>query len=155
MALPPRLVWQVHDLAAVVACGRTLAKQREARQLAFTECWQDASGAGLLIASGSMHYFDAALPQMINELAVKPKYLLINRTPLAESRSVAVVQDGPGYRVACVLYNRAEIIRDFEKIGYEVRDVWQSAELSLTVPGYPEHDVPAYAGLFLRARDLT
>ncbi len=37
LMLPPALVWQVHDLAPVIARGRELAKQRGVAQLAFTD----------------------------------------------------------------------------------------------------------------------
>lgn len=151
--IPTGLVWQVHDLGSVLAEGRALAARRGAAQLRFTSDWQQASGADLLLASGSLHYLAKPLPQMVEELAVKPQYILINRTPLTDGTPVAVVQDGPTYRVACMLHNRADLLRAFQTLGYEVVDAWQAAELAMSVAGYPEHDVPAYSGCFLRVRD--
>ena len=67
--LPPGLVWQVHDLASVVAHGRELSAGRGLSQLRFTEEWQDASGADLLLASGSLHYIDMPLSQLLGQLS--------------------------------------------------------------------------------------
>ena len=152
---PPDLVWTVQDLPAHLADGAALAARRGAAQLRFTGDWQEASAADVLIASGSLHYFDEILPRMVERLPRHPAYILINRTPLTEGRPVATVQDAKTFRVACMLYNRLDLIREFERVGYDLVDSWRAAELSLDVPGFPEHDVPEYSGLFLRRRDDT
>ena len=52
-----------------------------------------------------------------------------------------------------MVYNKQDLQDRFERIGYQLLDVWQAHELSLAVPFYPEHDVHAYAGMFLRLRE--
>ena len=147
---PPELTWQVFDLPAVVASGTALARQRNASQVRFTSTWQDADGADLLIAAGSLHYFEVPLWAMVSELSSKPRYILVNRTPLNEDRPVAAVQDSIGIQVACFVYNRSDMIRGFERIGYELVDQWRAPELGLTIPGYPELSAPEYSGFFLK-----
>ncbi|GAC1415339.1 MAG: hypothetical protein NVSMB5_04370 [Candidatus Velthaea sp.] len=144
------VVWQVYDLPANLTRGRELAQQSTASQLRFTARWTDASGTDLLIASGSLHYFERSFSDMLRELRSLPKYILINRTPLTDGTPVATVQDAITYRVACMVRNRADLIRGLTEIGYEVLDAWTAAELSLEIPGYPEHSVRAYSGFFLR-----
>lgn len=153
--IPPGLVWQSCDLASVVAHGRELAAECGLSQLCFTEDWQDASGADLLLASGSLHYIDTPLPQLLDKLREKPRYILINRTPLTDGAPVAMVQDGPGYRVACMLHNRRDLLGGLQAIGYELMDAWDAPELSISIVGYPEHAVSAYSGLFLRHRGMS
>ena len=121
-------------------------------QLRFTGDWDDASQSDVLIASGSLHYFNEPLPRMVERLAHRPSYVLINRTPLTDGTPVATVQDAGTFRVACMLYNRRDLIREFDRVGYDLVDSWRAAELSLDVPGFPEHRVPEYSGLFLRRR---
>lgn len=150
--LPPDLVWHVNDLPAYVAAGQDLAAKRGATQLRFSRSWQDADGADVLIASGSLHYFATPLPELISQLRRPPKYVLINRTPLQDGTQVATVQDAQVFRVACVLYNRDDLIRGFEVAGYELIDVWRVPELSLFIPGYPEHSVQHYSGMLLRQK---
>ncbi len=152
---PPELTWQVFDLPAVVASGTALARKRNASQVRFTSTWQDADGSDLLIAAGSLHYFEAPLWAMVSELSNKPRYILVNRTPLNEDRAVAAVQDSIGIQVACFVYNRSDMIRGFERIGYELVDQWRAPELGLTIPGYPELSAPEYSGFFLKRPDVS
>lgn len=147
------VTWRVLDLPAHIVLGEAIAKERGAHQLLFTQDWAEASGADLLIVSGSLHYFERPLPEMVSELQKKPAYILINRTPLTEGVPVATIQDKGEYRVACMLYNKSELIRDLTQLGYVLVDEWRAAELSMEIPGYPEHTVAAYSGFFLRYGD--
>lgn len=148
-----QVTWRVLDLPTHIEQGEALAKERGISQLKFTRDWSDAEGADLLIASGSLHYLETPLPKMLGELRKKPAYLLINRTPLTEGVPVAAIQDKVDYRVACMLYNRGELIRDLKQLGYVVVDEWRAPELSMEIPGYPEHRIGAYSGIFLRHED--
>ncbi len=150
---PPGLTWTVNDLPDHVSQGVKLAKQRGATQLRFTSEWHPAAEADLLIASGSLHYFEETLPRMVERLATRPVHILINRTPLTDGAPVAGVQDAGNFRVACMLYNRSQMIREFGQVGYDLVDSWRAAELSFDLPGFPEHHVPEYSGMFLRRRD--
>ena len=130
--------------------GLTLARERGAHRLSFTTEWGDLEGAELAIASGSLHYLAAPLPELLRRFSQPPHYVLINRTPLTDGEPFATVQDAGSFRVACMVYNRADLLRGFAAAGYEVVDEWETPELSLAVPGFPEHDVPAYRGMLLR-----
>ena len=149
---PPDLVWTVHDLPDHVAHGAALARRRGVQQLQFTSEWMQASGADMLIASGSLHYFGESLAGMVERLPQQPAHILINRTPLTDGAPVATIQDAKTFRVACMLYNRMDLVRAFDRVGYDLVDTWRAAELSLHVPGFPEHSVPEYSGMFLRKR---
>ncbi len=150
LGLRPDLRWTVLDLPANMAAGEEIARERGADALQFTPEWQEASGAGLLLISGSLHYMETPLPEMVGALAVKPEYILINRTPLVEGQATAAVQTASGFRLPCMLYNRAALLGELQSLGYALVDEWKAAELSMEVPGYPEYDVPAYSGAFLR-----
>jgi len=142
------LIWKVLDLPEVISRGRALAIRCGASQLNFVESWSEASGADLLIASGSLHYFEPTLPRLLADVSSLPRHLLINRTPLVDGAKVAIVQDGGAYRVACVLHNRNALIMGLEKLGYRLIDAWPVAELSADLPGYPEYTVSGYSGMF-------
>lgn len=139
--------WIVFDLPTTVAKGRTLAQTRGATQLEFCDSFECASGADVLLASGSLHYFPTPLPAMIGGLAAKPRYVLINRTPLVDAPTAATVQDAGPIRVACMLYNVDETIAQFERIGYRLVDQWRTPELWLGVPLHPEYSMKSYRGL--------
>ncbi|MFM0504634.1 methyltransferase, TIGR04325 family [Paraburkholderia caffeinilytica] len=142
-------IWTVYDLPENVRLGREMASDRNARNLQFTDDPQKADGADLLIVSGALHYFDKPLPEFIENIKQRPKYILINRTPLTEGPEFAVVQDAGNIRVACKLYNRSKLIADFKRMGYGVLGEWHAAELRLTVLDRPSSSVSAYTGLWL------
>jgi putative methyltransferase (TIGR04325 family) len=155
LSWPNGLTWQVLDLPANMAAGEAIAKERGAHQLRFTGEWKDADGAGLLIVSGSLHYLHRPLAEMIGELKERPSYILINRTPMTDGAPVATIQDLGIFRIACMVHNKAQVIRELEQLDYVVVDEWKAAELSLEIPGYPEQSVSAYSGMFLRRRDVA
>lgn len=149
LALPARARWMVHDLPSNVATGQAIAREHDAGRLAFTTRWMDASGASALLASGSLHYFDRPLPEMLADLADKPRYVIINRTPLTDGEPLATVQSVQGFVVACFLYNRQALVSGLRALGYRLVDRWDVAERSLEIVGYPEHGVIGYGGMFL------
>jgi putative methyltransferase (TIGR04325 family) len=153
--LPPDCIWLVFELPAWVELGQNVATKRGESRLRFTRKWEDATGAELLIASGSLRYFDTPLSQMVSGLPEKPSHILINRTPLINGPTKATVQDGGTHRVGCVLYNRTEFVTAFEAIGYEVVDSWKAWELSLKVVGKPEYSALPYSGFFFRLKGLA
>jgi putative methyltransferase (TIGR04325 family) len=152
LGLPSDCTWLVFDLPLWVEAGQSIATNRGENRLRFTRKWEDAAGAELLIASGSLHSFDTPLSQMVAGLPEKPSHILINRTPLIDGPTKATVQDGGMVRVACVLYNRTELIAGFEAIGYELIDSWHVPELSLRIVGKPEFSAASYSGLYFRLK---
>jgi putative methyltransferase (TIGR04325 family) len=147
--------WMVMDLPGNLARGRELAQSREAAQLVFTESWTDASGADLLIASGCLHYFEETIAQLLVKLETRPLYVLINRAAFTEGLPVATVQDNGAYFTACMLHNRETVIRGLRETGYLLEDQWRAPELSLEIPGHPEHRIESYTGMFLRRADVS
>ena len=141
-------MWKVYDLPANLDLGADIASEGGAERLRFTDRWSEASGADVLIVSGALHYFDP-LADLVGKLSRKPRSILINRTPLTDGPSVAVVQDAGRFRVACMLYNRDRLVADLERLGYVLVDAWKATELSLAVPGDPDRRVDAYSGLYL------
>jgi putative methyltransferase (TIGR04325 family) len=149
--LPMRsdVVWTVYDLPETTSHGRVLADSRNVKNLQFTDDLQKIDGADLLIASGSLHYFDKSLAALLENIDQRPKYILINRTPLTDGPDFAVVQDAGHIRVACMLHNRSKLIADLKRLGYEVRGEWQAPELTLPVMDRPSSSVRAFRGLWL------
>jgi len=147
----PDAEWLTMDLPAVVEVGRRIAKQRNASRLRFTIDFSDAEDSDLIIASGSLHYFSEPLPAMIGRLRRRPRYVLVNRTPMTTRSDFATTQDARTYRVACMVYNRAHFIKLFEDIGYRLVGQWEAPELSINVPLHPKHSAKAYTGMFFIA----
>lgn len=146
---PGDLTWNVMDLPDVMEAGRKIAAERKADGLSFTADFGNASKCDLLIASGSLHYCEEPLWTMVGRLDSRPRYVLINRTPLTSGQAFATVQDAGAYRVACMIYNKTDLINGFAALGYRLVDEWEAAELSLVLPLFPERSPGPYTGLFL------
>jgi putative methyltransferase (TIGR04325 family) len=152
MDMPSSLSWSILELPETSRTGAELAKERDEPRVRFAAHWGEAEGVDLLITTGALHYFEKPLPAMISELRRKPRYVLINRAALVDCPAFATIQEGGGYRLACFLYNRDELIRGFESLAYELIESWQIAEPehSVIVTCYPDRSVTAYSGLFFR-----
>lgn len=149
---PSNLVWTVCDLPEICDIGNNIARGKDEHRIRFATTLEALAGADVLIASGSLHYFDLPLPGLIAQSPSRPKHVLINRTPLTDAKSIATVQDAGSYLVACQLYNRTDLLTQFVTCGYDVVDSWTIPELSVRIPCYPELSVPAYSGYYLRLK---
>ena len=85
----------------------------------------------------------------------KPKYVVVNRTPLTTSKPVATVQDAGTHLVACRFIDRDDLIGGMGKLGFILVDSWDVAELSCAIPFYPEYSVHSYSGLCFRLEPDT
>jgi putative methyltransferase (TIGR04325 family) len=152
---PDDLHWCVHDMPMVMAAGRKWAREHDAgNHLQFADVRTDANGYDLLLSTGALQYFDYTLPKLLAGLRQRPAHVLVNLTPMHDSRNYFTVQNlGIAicpYRVSAV----PDFVSEMEKIGYEVVDQWKSLERSLRIPLEPEHGVDAYHGFYFRLRSL-
>ncbi len=147
LTFPVDLQWTVQDLPVAIEEGRKIANDRAERRLEFTAELPDKS-FDLMIVSGAMHYCETPLPQLIAKLPSKPRWVLVNRSPMIDGVAFAAIQDTGTYLVAAMLYDRATLIARFEAIGFRLVDRWDAPELSLKIPFYYDRSAVAYTGMF-------
>ena len=150
--LPEDFVWSVHDVAPTVEFGRRLAQERGECRLWFADELTAMDGHDVLLASGSLHYVETPLPDLLRGLSRKPTHVFINRTPITTVQSVVTVQDVGTYQAACKTILRRELITGMEGMHYELIDQWSVPELSVRIPFYPEYSVREYSGLYFRMK---
>lgn len=144
--LPADLDWCVYDLPEVARAGADLARSRGATGLRFVDTLAAAEGADLYLASGSMHYWEQSLAEIVGNLARRPPLVVINRTPMTDAATFATVQDAGSFRVACKVWNRSQLTQAFERLGYRQVGVWETPERSLRIPFYDDQTL-AYTGM--------
>jgi putative methyltransferase (TIGR04325 family) len=149
---PPDLSWTVCDLVETNRLGEILADSKKERRLHFTNQLIDADGSDLLIISGSLHYFEQPLSNILAAFVIKPRFVLINRAPLVDVPALATIQDGGTYRLACMLHNRNVLIQGLGTLGYELVDSWEIQNRSVIIPCYPDWSAQSYSGLFFRLK---
>ena len=147
--------WTVLEVPFVAEFGRQLALERNECRLRFTATLEAVGRCDILLASGSLHYFESPLPDLIRELPHKPKHVIVNRTPLSDLPSVVTVQDAGKFLVACRVHHRKELICGMEALSYELVDSLRVPGHSIQIPFYPEYSVPEYSGLYFRLKSTT
>ena len=154
---PPDLNWTVCDVESVIRAGSELAQRQGATQLDFTQHNREADGADILLAAGSLQYLEeGSLHQLLRSLGTRPRHVIVQRTPLHESRSFVTLQvmvppTGPvfcPYTVAA----RQPFIDGLQALGYRLFDSWTKPR-ALVVPLHSECHVSMYSGLYFRAID--
>jgi putative methyltransferase (TIGR04325 family) len=149
---PPGLLWTVYDLPVKRPLGEKLAAQRAETRIRFCNTLAEATGCDVFIASGSLHYFEEPLHQILASLLVSPKYVFVNRTPFSNGRDLITVQDGRSYLVPCKLHSRTALISGMHQLGYELEAEWPVHERRLPVPTHPDICPRTYFGFYFRGK---
>ena len=143
---PADLIWQVHDMPAVMARGRAMAIERDpARKLDFVELTQ-ADGCDVLMAKGALQYLEYSLAELLEQQQVLPRHLLINLTPMHPTRAYFTLQHiGVAvcpYRISAV----PEFLSEIQALGYRLVERWEHMERSIDIPFRPHSSIDRYYG---------
>lgn len=149
---PKSLKWTVSEVPAVVDSGRVLAKERGATQLDFTTRPEDADGADLFLASGSLQYLPPGfLPSLLGGLKRRPKHVLLSKLPVHPERDFVTLQDAHLTFHPYTVVSHGRLVESLSALGYRLVDEWQSHEHNCSIMLQPELDVPAYTGALFSA----
>lgn len=151
--MPKDLSWRVVEVPAIAAIGREMASKpdAEAGALSFAEDLAQAlPGNDIWISAGALHYLDNARPaQLLQQCGQRPRHILLNKVPLYGGEDYVTTQNiGAGCFAPMHVYNRRRFVKEVEALGYTLREQWQVPERSIDLPGFPEHCVPVYSGLY-------
>jgi putative methyltransferase (TIGR04325 family) len=160
LCFPGDLVWEVYDLPMMRAKGRQLSVEKHEQRIRFTDQLSAASGADLFIASGSLHYFERPLAEILASLESLPDRVLINRTPCtrttrAQDDDIVTVQDNGSYVVPSKIHDAAKLVRSMESLGYTLRAHWPVYERHLWIPMYPDLSSTHYCGFYFVKSNLA
>jgi len=144
---PADLHWTVCDVPGVIKAGAEVAAQREVTgQLDFTADFRDASGYDILYASGSLQYLPLRLSELLAELPVKPKRIIINTAAVHPEKTLFTLNS---IGVAVCPYrieHHDRLFADLAQAGYVRRDAWRNEGKPIEVPFVDGGDKPYYAG---------
>jgi putative methyltransferase (TIGR04325 family) len=149
---PDGLQWVICDVPEVVKAGRQLAAEPGATSLTFTQSFDEAEGADVLLTSGSLQFLEGEfLPNALGKIKKRPPHFLVNRTPVHGTQQFVTLHDNGPACHAYTVFGRGRFVAFARKLGYELVDEWEVAELSFRIPCYPGYEVPAYSGFYFRA----
>lgn len=144
--------WVVYDLPFTKPLGEKLAHDRAETRIRFASAIAEASGSDVFIASGSLHYFEQPLHEMLCSLENLPEHVFVNRTPCSQGSALITVQDNRSFLVPCKLHSRTAFIAGMEALGYELQSEWPVHERKLWVPMYPDLSARTYSGFYFRKK---
>lgn len=150
---PPDMRWTVLDVPAVAVQGRELAKKLDTTgQLAFTDQVNDADGADILMALGSLQYLPDTLPERLARLRKAPTHLLLNLVPVHSDQDYFTLQSiGTAFCPYHVI-KVDNLVKGLEALGYAMVDRWENPEKQCTIPFQPNYSLDEYHGFFFSRR---
>lgn len=155
-ALPQNFIrkWIVYDLPKIIAVGEEFKKCQEASELHFTNKMPFNDEFDLLLMLGSIQYVeDATDPSyLITKFKKKPKYIIINRTPLLLNNQTLTVTLQNVHKTFSPMYayNYDDFFNCFNKLGYELIDVWKDFSCKCVIPHEKRLEIPYYHGACLK-----
>lgn len=147
----PDFRWTVYDMPAVTAAGRRLAAERDdASQLSFTDRFEDADGASIFFATGSLQYEETVPWRLLSRLRRLPETLVLGGLPLSEGPGfVTLLNIGASYCPYHV-FNRAQMLEGILGLGYSLLDTWPIPDKKCVIPFEDERSVRSYTGFCFR-----
>ncbi|HLX72268.1 MAG TPA: methyltransferase, TIGR04325 family [Verrucomicrobiae bacterium] len=152
LQFPNDLTWTVFDLSRTLDAGRNLANQRRATKLRFVDQIDNLEEYDLLLVSGSMHYLEPSLLELLKRSSRRPRWVIINRVPLSERDTYFAVQKDFHIAVACRVEKLNSVKSGMHDLGYDLKDFWQITDRDLKLPFFPDYCVNSYSGLFFVIR---
>ena len=153
LTYPDTLSWQVVDVPAVVAAGRTLARERDTiGALSFADSLANAADADVLFTAGCVQYLERTLAEQLIAMSKPPERVLVNLLPLHPTREYWTVQSISGAFCPYRIQKRVTFFDAMAAAGYEIEDTWDNPEKGCTIKFQPEFDIRGYAGAAFRRR---
>jgi putative methyltransferase (TIGR04325 family) len=147
LAYPPELRWRVCDVPAVIGRGAEIARSKGAEtQLGFTSNPLDASGFDVLYASGSLQYLPQTIGRMLDQMAIKPRRILLNTTAVHTERTYYTVNSIGTAFCPYRVQSHDELTGELVRHGYRRRDGWENAGKALIVPLTDGYSLDHYSG---------
>jgi putative methyltransferase (TIGR04325 family) len=147
---PPDMSWVVCDLPEMTRAGIELARREKKKEISFTTQFEDAAGADILIAAGSLQYVESPpLSASLAKLERKPTHLLINKLPLYGGEQYVTLQNGGAAFHPQYVFNRKEFVASLTSLGYSLMDSWDVETHRGYIPFHPEKSFPCHTGLYL------
>ena len=144
---PAGMHWRTCDVAGVIQAGREIAAERGVGdELSFTTDYKEASGFDVLFIAGCLQFLPQRMPEILANLPVKPKRIILNTTTVHPDRSIFTVHSIGFAFVPYRIQKYDELISDLVQSGYVRRDAWRNEGKVIRVPFIEGGDKAYYAG---------
>jgi len=146
MTLPEGASWTVVEVPQLARQGKAVAERENAGNLHFLDDLRAAPPCTVLLSAGAMQCMEHSVPGLIEQLAAKPRYILLNKLPVVPYEDCWTLHNyGPAV-CPMRLYNERNFIAYFESAGYRLRDRWAVQDLDVLIPFHPERFLKEFSG---------
>jgi putative methyltransferase (TIGR04325 family) len=152
MPYPNTLRWVICDLPEITKLGKEIAKNNESVGLSFTNCFEDASSADVVIAAGALQYIEEPFWASVSRFKKKPPHVIFNKVPLYDGEPFVTLQNTGVSFCPYQIYNREKFINAMSQVGYDTIDLWKTPDFPCKIPFNPKRSFDAFSGLYLKLR---
>lgn len=148
-ALPAGVTWTVVDVPAMVEKGNKLLQTVDAPGLRFEADMARIDRCDVLLSAGCLQYMETPIGVILDQMAARPRHLLLNKLPLTKGSAYWTVQNLGHTASPYRIFNEDSLLSELKQAGYALRDRWKVPDLSIEVPFHPDRRVPHFDGLYL------
>jgi len=145
-ALPAGVEWVIVELPKLCEQGRNIALREGASNLRFVDRPGDAPNCDILLSAGALQFVEHSIPGLLEGLAGRPRYLLLNKLPVTAAEDCWTLENfGPAVSPQR-LFNERRFLDYFSGHGYRLRDRWRVENLDCLIPFHPDHSIKYFSG---------
>jgi putative methyltransferase (TIGR04325 family) len=145
---PGAMRWVVYDMPAITRVGEELAREKNATGLAFTNAVEDARDCSVFFSAGALQYCEEQLTTLLARAKARPRHIVLNKLPVYDGESFVTVQSTGRAFHPYRIFDRRELVRGVEALGYRLVDDWQNREQRCEIPFTRGKDIEAYSGFY-------
>ena len=151
--MPDGARWSVVEVSSLARQGRQVAAREQVTDLDFIDDLSAAPACDMLLSAGAMQFMESSVPGLLERMAAKPRYILLNKLPVTPDEGYWTLHNyGPAVTPMQV-YNRAAFVGYFEQAGYRLKDSWDVEDLDCLIPFHPERFVRFFSGYLFERID--
>jgi putative methyltransferase (TIGR04325 family) len=155
LGLVGKMEWIVYDVPSIVRAGQERATEEGLSGIRFVDSLTQLPQIDVLLASGLLQYLDVPFADLLRQLQVLPRHLLLNKVQMREGPTVVTLENFGCAEVPYQIRNRLQFLASLDELGYEIVDQWTVPGLSRTIPTHLHLGASTCWGCYARLRSET
>jgi putative methyltransferase (TIGR04325 family) len=133
-----KLNWSVYDLPEILKSARLYQdKGLVPSAINFVDQPGAAGEVDLLLASGLLQYLDIPLAELLGQMAVRPRHILLNKVAVRDEETILTLEKIGPVMVPYQIRSKAAFENELADLGYRIVDQWTIPDLSHKISTHP------------------
>jgi putative methyltransferase (TIGR04325 family) len=151
--LAGKLEWIVYDVPSIVRAGQQSATEEGLSGIRFVERLSGLPPIDVMLASGLLQYLDVPFADLLRQLQVLPRHLLLNKVQTRDGPTLVTLENFGCAEVPYQIRNLPQFLASLDQLGYEILDQWTVPGLSRTIPTHRYLGTSTCWGCYARLRN--